>query len=51
MGNARGRLRDRGDDVSEELLRLRDGDAVDVSGPFTVTTYEKKRRDRGGTWT
>jgi single-stranded DNA-binding protein len=25
----------------EELLRLRDGDAVAVSGPFTVTTYER----------
>ena len=29
------------EDVSEELLRLRDGDAVAVSGPFTVATYEK----------
>jgi hypothetical protein len=29
------------EDVSEKLLRLRDGDAVAVSGPFTVTTYEK----------
>jgi hypothetical protein len=29
------------DEVREELLGLRDGDAVAVSGPFTVTTYER----------
>jgi single-stranded DNA-binding protein len=29
------------DDVREELSRLRDGDAIAVSGPFTVATYER----------
>jgi single-stranded DNA-binding protein len=29
------------DDVREELSRQRDGDAIAVSGPFTVSTYER----------
>jgi hypothetical protein len=30
------------EEACEELLRLKDGDAAAVSGPFTVTTYERK---------
>jgi single-stranded DNA-binding protein len=29
------------DDVREELSLLRDGDTIAVSGPFTVSTYER----------
>jgi hypothetical protein len=29
------------EEACDELLRLGDGDAVSVSGPFTVSTYER----------